>query len=129
MIMARRLRRLWRGTVLVSFVALNAVLPVGGTVAAPLTWDRKGAFEACLERSLEAWIKAQAELVVNEDPAAGNLDDPAVAAWAAQVLAQCKASGGGEVATSTDRFTKHMAQWRQHIYDLAAGIRQKGGAD
>ena len=129
MIMTRTLRRLRRGTVLVGALALSAVLPPGGTTAAPLTWETKGAFETCLETGLEAWIKAQGELLVNEDPAAGKLDDQMVAAWAAQALALCKASAGVEVATSTDRFTKYMAQWRQHIYDLAASIRQKGGSD
>jgi hypothetical protein len=32
-------------------------------------------------------------------------------------------------AASEDRFAKHMAQWRQHIYDLAADIRKKGQSD
>jgi hypothetical protein len=30
---------------------------------------------------------------------------------------------------SEDRFTKHMAQWRQHIYDVAADIRKRGDTD
>jgi hypothetical protein len=126
MIMASRLRRLRRGTVLAGFFA---VLSVGAAVSAPITWDKKGAYEACLEGNLDAWLKAQAELLVNEDPAAGKLDEQAVAAWAAQVLARCKASAGSEVAESTDRFAKYVARWRQHIYDLAADIRQKGGSD
>ena len=36
-------------------------------------------------------------------------------------------AGGGR--GSEERFAKHMAQWRQHIYDLAADIRKKGQSD
>lgn len=115
--------------VVASIVALGAALSPGTVLAAPLTWETKGAFEVCLEGTADAWLRVQAELLVNDDPAAGQLDDQAVAGWTVQALAQCKTGAGTEVPASTERFAKYMAQWRQHIYDLAAGIRQKGGAD
>ena len=132
--MASRLRRLGRTTVCAGLLApgllaLNVVPPGGDAAAAPIVWAQKGAFETCLEGTLDAWLKVQAELLVNEDPAAGKLDDQAVAGWAAQALAQCKTGAGAEPSESTDRFIKYVARWRQHIYDLAAGIRQKGGSD
>jgi hypothetical protein len=39
--------------------------PSGTTYAVPLVWDKRGAFETCLETSFDAWLKQQAELVVN----------------------------------------------------------------
>ena len=36
---------------------------------------------------------------------------------------------GRREAASEERFTKYMAQWRQHIYDLAADIRKRGETD
>jgi len=100
-----------------------------GASAAPITWGKQGAFEACLETSLEKWLQAQAELVVNEDPAASRLDDAAVAKWTIDTLAQCRARVGGADAESEGRFTSHMARWRNHIYDLASSIRQRGMSD
>ena len=38
-------------------------------------------------------------------------------------------AGGTAEATSEARFAKHMAQWRQHIYDIAAEIRKRGNTD
>lgn len=97
--------------------------------AAPIVWDRKGAFESCLESKLQAWLAKQAELQVTEDPAVANLDDAAAAAWTIETLKQCRASPQTADQASEDKFTKHVAQWRQHIYDLAADIRKKGQSD
>ena len=44
-------------------------------------------------------------------------------------LAQCRTRVGNGDAESGSRFTQHMARWRNHIYDLASGIRQKGMSD
>lgn len=97
--------------------------------AVPIAWDRKGAFEACLENRLEAWLAKQAELQVAEDPAVANLDDAAVAAWTIETLKQCRATSPAADQASEDKFTKHVAQWRRHIYDLAADLRKKGQSD
>jgi len=110
-----------------------ALLAVTGQVssagAASITWAKKGEFETCLESSLDKWLAARAELEVNEDPAAAQLDNAAVATWTLETLAQCRARGGTAEAASEDRFAKYMAQWRQHIYDLAADIRKKNNSD
>jgi hypothetical protein len=129
MIMVRgRSRRRWE-IALIGIVALMASVEWGSADAAAITWTKQGAFEACLERNLEEWLKAQAELVVNEDAAAAQIDDAAVARWTVDTLASCQARAGHEDADSEDRFTKHMARWRHHIYDLASSIRQKGASD
>jgi hypothetical protein len=67
--------------------------------------------------------------VVNEDPATGQIDDAAVAAWTVDTIAQCRARAGQANAGSEDRFANHMVRWRNHIYDLAGSIRQKGISD
>jgi hypothetical protein len=98
--------------------------------AASITWERQGgAFEACLENGLEKWLQAQAALVVDEDPAAARIDDAAVARWTIDLLAECRARTGSANPKSEDRFMGHMARWRNHIYDLASSIRQRGASD
>jgi hypothetical protein len=108
---------------------LGVAVWLGAAQAAPITWAKKGAFEACLEGSLEKWLAQQAELQVKEDPAAARLDDAAVAGWTVETIAKCRAGAQGGEAASEERFNRYMAQWRQHIYDLAADIRKKGGSD
>ena len=110
-------------------VLLVATVQASNAGAAGITWAKKGEFETCLESSLDKWLAARAELEVNEDPAAAQLDNAAVATWTLETLAQCRARGGTAEASSEDRFTKYMAQWRQHIYDLAADIRKKNNSD
>jgi hypothetical protein len=103
-----------------------------GTVmvgAVPISWAKKGAFEACLEGSLEKWLGEQAALEVGEDPAAARLDDAAVLRWTADTMAQCRARGDAADSAAVEKFTAHMAQWRQHIYDVATEIRKKGQSD
>jgi hypothetical protein len=97
-------------------------------VHAASIWERAGPFQACLEGRYEKWVQARAELVANEDPQAGAIDDAAVAQWTAQTIDACREqAGGGE--ESEARFAKHMARWRAHIYDLAQSIRQRAGPD
>ncbi len=129
MIMALRLRPRGRGAVFLGGALLGSALWLAGASAAPITWDKKGAFEACLEGSLEKWLASQAELQVNEDPAAAKLDDAAVAAWTAETIGRCHSSAQAGDQASENRFARYMAQWRQHIYDLAAEIRRKGSSD
>ena len=116
-----------RSTIIVLLAA--AVQASSAASAAGITWTKKGEFETCLESSLDKWLAARAELEVNEDPAAAQLDNATVATWTLETLAQCRARGGTAEASSEDRFTKYMAQWRQHIYDLAADIRKKNNSD
>jgi hypothetical protein len=106
-------------------------IPFGwsGAGAAPIIWGKQGRFEACLESKLEKWLQAQAELLVNEDAAASRLDDAAVAKWTVDTLALCRSRAGQADASSEDRFANHMARWRNHIYDVASSIRQKGVSD
>ena len=113
----------------IGIVLVGATAQVSRASAAAITWGMKGAFEACLESSLETWLAAQTALEVNEDPAAARLDDAAVAAWTLATIVRCRAPAGAAQADSEDRFTKHMAHWRQHIYDLAADIRKRGHSD
>jgi hypothetical protein len=128
MVMTAKPRPRGRGWAFVG-VLLGWAAGLAGASAAPITWDKKGAFEACLETSLDRWLTTQAQLQVNEDPAAAKLDDAAVAAWTIETVDRCRAVAQAADAASEDRFAKHMAQWRQHIYDLAADIRKKGQSD
>ena len=112
-----------------TIIVLLAAAQISSAGAAGITWAKKGEFETCLESSLDKWLAARAELEVNEDPAAAQLDNAAVATWTLETLAQCRARGGTAEAASEDRFAKYMAQWRQHIYDLAADIRKKNNSD
>jgi hypothetical protein len=118
-----------RGIAFIGIAALIASCGWSRADAAPITWAKQGTFEACLELSLNEWLRAQAELVVNEDAAAARLDDAVVARWTVDTLASCQARAGPADADSEDRFTKYMARWRHHIYDLASSIRQKGVSD
>jgi hypothetical protein len=128
MIMAVKLRPRGRGWAAVG-VLLAWAVGLADASAAPITWDKKGAFEACLEGNLDKWLTAQAHLQVNEDPGAAKLDDAAVAAWTAETIDRCRSARQAAEAASADHFAKHMAQWRQHIYDLASDIRKKGQSD
>jgi hypothetical protein len=86
MVMVSGLCRRRRGIAFIGIAALIASCGWIGADAAPITWAKKGAFEACVEHSLNEWLGAQAELVVNEDPAAGALDDAGVARWTVHTL-------------------------------------------
>ena len=81
-------------------VAMSAgtflLLALGGSGAAPaegIEWGTNGAFQACLDALAKQWIDVRVELVVNEDPAAGNIDDRAVAAWTAQGTRDLRSQG------------------------------------
>jgi hypothetical protein len=129
MVMALRLRPRGRGWAFVGGALLGWAVCLGVAGATPITWDKKGAFETCLESSLEAWLLAQAQLQVIEDPAAAKLDDRAVAAWTVETIGRCRALAKAGDASSEQRFARHMAQWRQHIYERAVDIRKKGVSD
>jgi hypothetical protein len=97
--------------------------------AAGIGWETRGALQICLEGKAQGWIAAKVELVVNEDPAAGEVDDKAVATWATQALADCAAKAGKADAASEERFMRYMAHWREHIYKGADEIRKRARPD
>jgi hypothetical protein len=110
-------------------IAVLLAAAAQGAAAAGIAWAKKGEFETCLESNLDKWLAHRAEIEVNEAAVAARLDDAAVASWTVDTMAQCRARGGTAEATSEARFAKHMAQWRQHIYDIAAEIRKRGNTD
>ena len=70
------------------------------------------------------------ELVVNEDPAASEINDAAVAAWTAETLKGCASKAGATAdPASEQQFVKHMAYWREHIFKAADEIRRRGQPD
>jgi hypothetical protein len=98
--------------------------------AAGIKWEKQGAFQTCLDAQTKAWLDARVELVANDDPAAGNIDDTAVATWAADTIKTCATrSGGNTDAASEQQFMRHMAHWRDHIYKAAEEIRHRGRPD
>jgi hypothetical protein len=107
-----------------------AVLPaIAASADASSISERAVPFGACLEGRFEIWVNGRAELVVNEDPKAGEVDDAAVAAWTLETVGACRAQAGGGDKDTEARFTKRVAQWRQHIYDRAQSIRELARPD
>lgn len=105
------------------------VLAAAYPARAASIWLSATPFQACLEGQFDKWLQARAELVLNDDPQAGAIDDRAVAAWAAGTIQSCSAQAGGSDGETEARFTKHMARWREHIYDLVQRIRLRAGPD
>jgi hypothetical protein len=97
----------------------------GTARAAGIGWKSEGPFQACLDAQTKQWIDARVELIVNEDPAASAIDDPAVAAWTVQALKACQAKAGRGDPASEQLFVQYMTHWRKHIDDAATEIRRK----
>lgn len=97
--------------------------------AGKITWNGTGAFETCLDQMSEAWLNEKAEGVVNGEESVKTLDDTKVAIWTVEALKTCSAKGQPAQADNEVVFGKYMAHWRQHLYELAAVIRAKGGSD
>lgn len=117
----RRVRFLsLRGAVL----GCAAVLAMAASANAASIAERPGPLQACLEGRFEAWVNSRAELVVNEDPKAGDVDDAAVAKWMVETVGTCRAQAGAGDQDAEARFTKRVAQWRQHVYDRVQSIRE-----
>jgi len=112
-----------RGTLLGCAAALAA------SANAASIAERAGPFQACLEGRFEKWVNGRSELVVNEDPKAGDVDDAAVARWALETVGSCRAQAGGGDQDAEARFTKRVAHWRQHIYDRVQNIRELARPD
>jgi hypothetical protein len=127
--MSRRKSPRWGGALFASVILLvMGAQPTSGR-AAEIAWERTNPFQGCLAASLDKWLEAQVDLLTNEDPATWRTDDRSVATWTVEALAACKAkTGGGDEATEAT-FTKYMAQWRRHVYELVEAVRQKGKPD
>jgi len=93
--------------------------------AAGIGWESNGPFQACLDARAKRWIDARVELVVSDSPAAGDVDDLAVAKWTIQVIDGCKARAGSGDPASEQLFGRYMAHWREHIDRAAAEIRRR----
>ena len=106
-----------------------AVTGAGLAQAAGIGWETRGAFQACLDAEAQKWLDAKVALVVNDDPAAGNMDDAAVAGWATEALKSCAAKAGAADTASERLFMRHMAHWRDHIYRAAQELRRRDRPD
>ncbi len=83
-----------RGVLLTCAIVLAATLELQAANAANISWERRGAFEVCLDDRSNDWVNAKATLVINEDPAAGDFDDMDVALWAVTALQGCEQQAG-----------------------------------
>jgi hypothetical protein len=97
--------------------------------AAEIRFPSSGALESCLETSVGKWVQMHAELQVNEDPAAGKVNDPEVAAWTGAALDRCRKQAGTSNKAVEDIFARYMLRWRDHVFDLASSLRRRGQAD
>jgi hypothetical protein len=115
-----------------SALVCTVLLATTGAQAADssdIKWEMRGRFEACLEDRMNAWVFTKAELILNEDPAAADLDDMDVALWAVTALQDCETQAGHGNQTSEQSFSKHMAHWREHIHKVAQVVRRRSGTD
>lgn len=116
--------------VLLTFaIVLTATAGAQAVSAAAISWEKRGAFEACLDDRSNEWVNAKAALVINEDPSAGDLDDMDVALWVVSALLGCEQQAGSGSPTSENRFSRYMAHWRDHIHSVAQTVRQRVRAD
>ena len=118
-----------RRTLLMSTIVLAATAGAQAASAAAISWEKRGAFEACLDNRSNDWVNAKAELVINEDPAAGDLDDMDVALWVVTAVQGCEQQAGAGSPTSENVFSRYMAHWRDHIHSIAQAVRQRVRAD
>jgi hypothetical protein len=107
-------------------MAVAAAVPAS---AAGIGWEKPGAFQACLDGKAKAWIGAKVELVVNDDPDMGAINDTAVAQWATDALKECAGKTAAADPGSELAFMKYMARWRDHIYAAADEIRRRNRPD
>jgi hypothetical protein len=101
----------------------------GAALASGIGWEKRGAFQACLDAEAKTWLQAKVELVVNEDPAGSDISDSSVAAWATNALKGCATKAGGADAASEQQFMRYMAHWRDHIFKGADAVRRKALPD
>jgi hypothetical protein len=108
--------------------ALGAATIVATAASADIGFIRNGPFEVCLDGAYTAWLRHQAELLVNEDSWARSLNDAAVAVWTDATLDDCRKKGETNPG-SVDSFRRHMARWGDHVFDHAESIRRRGQSD
>jgi hypothetical protein len=96
---------------------------------AEIAWERVNPFQGCLAAGLDKWLDVQVDTLTNEDPASWRMDDQTVALWTIDALTLCKVKAGGGDEATESRFTRYMAHWRRHIYELVEDVRQKGRPD
>jgi hypothetical protein len=113
---------LWVATSIVPGAVVSAQAPGIG-------WEKQGTFQACLDGRARAWIAAKVELVVNEDPDMGAINDASVAQWATQAIKECGNKGAGADAASELQFMRYMSRWRDHIDVAANEIRRRSRPD
>jgi hypothetical protein len=101
----------------------------GAANAAKIEWSGAGAYEACLEQGAEAWLANKAELIVANDEGARATSDGDVAAFTVGLMKTCSDKAQPASAANDAAFTKYMARWRDHVYELARVIRATGGSD
>jgi hypothetical protein len=89
----------------------------------------QGPFESCLQTQAKQWIDARVELVVNGDPAAGDIDDAGVAAWTVETIKTCAGKAGGSDRAAEHLFARYMAHWREHIDAAAADLKRRARPD
>lgn len=88
-----------------------------------------GPFLACLQAQAKQWFDAKVELIVNGDPAAGHIDDTAVANWTIEAINTCKAKSGGGDPTAEQLFARYMAHWREHLDAAAIDLKRRARPD
>ncbi|HEY7550042.1 MAG TPA: hypothetical protein VH913_11055 [Hyphomicrobiaceae bacterium] len=127
--MGWRSRHGWARAASAAVLLWAAVAGTAPARAAGIGWEKPGAFQACLDGKAKAWIDAKVELVVNDDPDMGAIDDTAVAEWATRALKECTAKAPGGDPASELQFMKYMAHWRDHIYTAADEMRRRNRPD
>ena len=103
-------------------VVVAAVTPAG--VLAAQVAQTPSRLQTCLDSSFDMWLKSRVNLVLNEDPKAGDIDDPAVGKWTVDTVAACRAQAGSSDAAVEETFAKQMGQWREHIYNAVQRMRE-----
>ncbi|RTL69944.1 MAG: hypothetical protein EKK41_13425 [Hyphomicrobiales bacterium] len=114
----------------------SGIVVVVGLVCAPalaaadkIEWSGSGPYEACLEEGATAWLNRIAELVVANDAGARATTDADVATVTIDLMKSCDAKGAPANPANETAFTKYMARWRVHVYEMAKVIRATGGSD
>jgi hypothetical protein len=107
---------------------LGAATTAATAADADVSFSRNGPFKVCLNGAYAGWLRHQAEFLVSEDKRARSLNDASVAAWTGATLDDRRKKGEASPG-SVDRFGRHMARWRDLVFDHAEGIRRRGQAD
>lgn len=114
----------------------SGIVVLMGLVSAPalaaadkIEWSGSGPYEACLEEGGTAWLNRIAELVVANDAGARATTDGDVATVTIDLMKSCDAKGAPANPVNETTFTKYMARWRVHVYEMAKVIRATGGSD